>query len=56
MTAPARIAAFAAVLVAVFAIGMWVGHSLGPTPGPDSEVVVPAPTGRHGHPAGGDRP
>ncbi|MDG4666270.1 hypothetical protein [Mycobacterium sp. 236(2023)] len=45
MTAPAKIAAFVALLVVVFAASLWVGNAVGP--GPD--VAVPHPTGVHPH-------
>lgn len=40
MTVVARIAAFAAALVAVFAIAVWVGGTFGPNP----DISVPHPT------------
>lgn len=45
MTVAARIAAFAAVLVAVFAISVWVGGTFGPNP--DVAVPHPQPTSEH---------
>lgn len=45
VTVAARIAAFAAVLVAVFAISMWVGGTFGPNP--DVAVPHPQPTSEH---------
>lgn len=39
MTVVQRIAVFAAVLVAVFAIAFWVGGTFGPNP----DLVVPHP-------------
>ncbi|MFB1297635.1 hypothetical protein ACAG24_019150 [Mycobacterium sp. pW049] len=47
MTAPAKIAAFAAMLVVVFAIALWAGRVVGPNP----DVAVPHPgTSEHLHP------
>ncbi|MGE2836319.1 hypothetical protein [Mycobacterium sp. SMC-4] len=37
MTAPVRVAAFAAALVAVFVVALWVGQAFGPEP------AAPAP-------------
>lgn len=53
MTVPVRLAAFAATLVAVFVVALWVGQAFGPEP------TAPAPhptTGQHPHPAGEDAP
>ncbi len=40
MTAPAKIAAFAAMLVVVFAASLWVGATFGPNP----DIAVPHPS------------
>lgn len=47
MTAPAKIAAFVAMLVVVFAAALWLGSLFGPNP----DVAVPHPaTSEHPHP------
>ena len=47
MTAPAKIAAFVAMLVVVFATALWAGSLFGPSP----DVTVPHPaTSEHPHP------
>ena len=40
MAAPVKIAAFVAMLAVVFAVSLWVGHTVGPvsTPAPTSEL------------------
>lgn len=38
MAAPVKIAAFLAMLAVVFAVSLWVGQTVGPTP----EAAVPA--------------
>ena len=43
MTAPARIAAFVAMLLVVFAASLWVGNTFGPDP----DITVPHPTSEH---------
>jgi hypothetical protein len=49
VTAPAKIAAFVATLVVVFAASLWVGNTFGPNP----DTAVPhAATGEH--PRGGE--
>lgn len=40
MTVPAKIAAFIAMLVVVFAVSLWVGTAFGPNP----DIAVPDPT------------
>ncbi len=47
MNVASRIAAFAATLVAVFAVSVWVGHTYGPT----SDFAVPPPPATSEHPA-----
>jgi hypothetical protein len=50
VTAPAKIAAFVAMLVVVFAASLWVGNSFGPNP----DIAVPHQvTSEHPH-HGGD--
>jgi hypothetical protein len=34
MTAPVKIATFVAMLAVVFAVSLWVGHTVGPAPAP----------------------
>lgn len=46
MTVLARIAAFAAALVAVFVISVWVGGTFGPNP----DIAVPHPSVTSEHP------
>jgi hypothetical protein len=43
VTAPAKIAAFVAMLVVVFAVSLWVGNTFGPNP----EIAVHHPTSEH---------
>ena len=45
MTVIAKVAAFAAVLVAVFAISVWVGGTFGPHP----DIAVPHPPSTSDH-------
>ncbi|UXA16791.1 hypothetical protein [Mycobacterium sp. SMC-4] len=52
MTVATRIAAFAATLVAVFVIALWVGQTVGPQPA----TPGPQPSIGHHHPPGGDTP
>ncbi|WNG86207.1 hypothetical protein C6A87_020375 [Mycobacterium sp. ITM-2016-00317] len=49
MAAPVKIAAFVAMLAAVFAVALWVGHTVGPEP-----VPAPAPTSELSHLHEGD--
>lgn len=52
MTAPAKIAAFVAMLVVVFAASLWVGAMFGPNP----DIAVPDPaTSEHVDQHGGHR-
>lgn len=53
MSAPAKIAAFVAMLAVVFAGALWMGMLLGP----NADVAVPHPaTSEHPHPpSDGDR-
>ncbi len=39
VTAPAKIAAFVAMLVVVFGASVWVGNTVGPNP----DIAVPGP-------------
>lgn len=52
VAAPARIAAFVAMLVVVFAASLWVGTALRPNP----DVVLPDPASEHVEQHGGDAP
>ncbi|BBX15404.1 hypothetical protein [Mycolicibacterium duvalii] len=53
MSVAARITAFAATLVAVFVIALWMGQAFGPEP----TTSGPQPsTGQHTHPSGGQTP
>ena len=44
MTAPVKIATFVAMLAVVFAVSLWVGHTVGPAPAPG-----PAPASELSH-------
>ncbi|EJZ11110.1 hypothetical protein [Mycolicibacterium vaccae] len=47
MTAPVKIATFVAMLAVVFAVSLWVGHTVGPAP-------APGPASDHSHLHEGD--
>ena len=49
MAAPVKIAAFVAMLAVVFAVSLWVGHTVGPVSTP-----APAPTSELPHLHEGD--